>query len=621
MIRFSVACLLGTSAFAAPLPVKDFKADGTAARSWNIPGGTGIALAPGASSSLQVTIPALTDKEREVGGTWRGVISLDLYGTSGGGKGEVTLEAVDPDTGKGLVTAAKSEPTTVTLQPEKPVAASSRIWLEIAPETLGKLEGKSLVLRVNNSPAATVVVGSPKVARIHTAPSKKLFSRVNGGSGPDQLGAGLLGFTGLTEHQQTVLGVISVEADSPAAKAGLKPGELIIGVARQPLPVNDIKPGWGWYHSSHEAVVGRAIEQALKAGKPTLPLTLLRAGKPVTIELPLRRTSPFTTLNPATDPQAAALLADQIAFLERTQRDDGSWSGDIIRTTFSSLALMATRDVKQRDRVAKAVAWAMRKYPEPQSYGHLGFWPGSYAGILYSEWHLATGDESVLPRLSALRDWALTANFTCRWDVRALGHGTRGIPYDKKALVAPACHLLVYEALAMRCGMKSGVWELIMPYMELSWSDPKAGGHGALGYNPSYKDTREFWSRSGLFAIAAHLRGERSDMRDAMTGFMAKNHPWFRNSHAYGEPGGALGLLALNLITPEVFAATFADYSWSFSLGWEPGHGLRYTHPHMGSLHMGEEDLMNACYALVLQAPKRTLQLTGCSDKGFWAGR
>ena len=39
------------------------------------------------------------------------------------------------------------------------------------------------------------------------------------------------------------------------------------------------------------------------------------------------------------------------------------------------------------------------------------------------------------------------------------------------------------------------------------------------------------------------LRGERPDMRDAMTAFMKEHHPWIRNSHAYGEPGGSLGLL------------------------------------------------------------------------------
>jgi len=754
-MRPFIACWLGSHALAAPLTVENFKTDGVASRPWYVPGATGMALAAGVGTSLKVAIPPLTDKEQKVGGTWRGVITLDLYGTESGKQGEIIFKAVDAasgeliakdqtsvsgkapraawaviassqqrrgearrafdgdlstqwqsspqaagmktpqwiglelgepfalpgirctprsdgnlkgvaktfrlevrkpgsawetaltgeakqhevlnlqipnpvpieafrfviesDHGNGFGSVAEIKPIGLALESEKALAVTTRIWLEIPPKMIGELEGKSMILRVENSPATTVIVGNPQFARVHTAPSAKLFSRVNGGKGPDQLGAGLLGFTALMEHEQTVLSVISVLAKSPAASAGLKAGDVIIGISGKTLPLNSLAPGWEWFHHGHEAAIGRAIEHALKAGETTLPLTVLRDGRPVTLDISLRRNQPFTTLDPASDPQAAALLADQLAFIERTQRADGSWSGDIIRTTFSALALMATRDVKYRDRVAKAVGWAMKKYPTPESYGRLGFWPGSYACILYSEWHLATGDETVLPRLRALRDWALTADFTCRWNVRALGHGTQGIPYDKKALVAPACHLLVFEALAMRCGMESGVWELIFPYMELSWSDPAKGGHGALGYNPSYKDKQEFWSRSGLFAIASHLRHERTDMRDAMIGFMGNNYPWFRASHAYGEPGGALGLLALNLITPDAFARILPEYAWSFALGWEPGHGLRYTHPHMGSLHMGEEDLMNACYALVLQAPKRTLHLTGTTERGFWA--
>ncbi|MFU8892194.1 MAG: hypothetical protein ACNA8L_01060 [Luteolibacter sp.] len=197
------------------------------------------------------------------------------------------------------------------------------------------------------------------------------------------------------------------------------------------------------------------------------------------------------------------------------------------------------------------------------------------------------------------------------WDVPALGHGPSGLPYGQKALAAPACHLLVFEALAMRSGMESKLWELLMPYMEMSWSDPAEGGHGALGYNRSAKDLDEFWSRTGLFAIAAHLRGERHDMRDAMISIMHQRHPWFRNSHAYGEPGGALGLLALNLIEPEIYTEVIREYAWWFSLAWQPGYGLRFTTPHMGAPYMGEDDLMNVIYALVLQAPKRSLHLTG----------
>jgi hypothetical protein len=114
--------------------------------------------------------------------------------------------------------------------------------------------------------------------------------------------------------------------------------------------------------------------------------------------------------------------------------------------------------------------------------------------------------------------------------------------------------------------------------------------------------------------MAAHLRGERPDMRDAMTGFMRAQHPWIRNSHAYGEPGGALGLLALNLAAPDAYREVIREYGWWFSTAWEPGYGLRFTTPHMGAPYMGEDDLINATYALVLQSKRRSLHLTGLNE-------
>jgi hypothetical protein len=506
----------------------------------------------------------------------------------------------------------------VKLEPQKPVNADSRAWVEVPEATMKLLEGKTFGLRVRNGPDHKVVIGTPRLARIHTAPSPALYGRSNGGLGPDKLGAGLLGFDALTEHQQTVLTVMTVDPRSAAAKMKLKPGDAIIAVAGKPLPVNDLNPGWEWFHQSHEATIGRETEAALKSGKHVLPVTILRRSVPETLEFPIERDRAFTTMNPADDPEAARLLEDCLDFIIRTQKDDGSWSGDMIRTCYSALALMATGEAKHKSRVRKAVDWALDKYKKPGDYGNLGFWSGAYAGILYSEWYLATGDKRVLPNLDALRDWAVNGQHPSAWQVPALGHGPDGLPYENKALVAPACHLLLFEALAMRCGMKSGIWEMMMPFMEMAWSDPKEGGHGALGYNRSYKDTEEFWSRSGLFSMTCQLRNQRPDMRDAMTKFMAAHHPWIRNSHAYGEPGGSLGLLGLNLAAPKSYQEIIPQYTWWFSLAWEPKYGLHFTTPHMGAPYMGEEDLINATYALVLQGPKKSLQLTGGKGTGQW---
>jgi len=538
-------------------------------------------------SPLDVTFPGPVDVE-----AFRFVIESDWNGSGAG-------------------SAARIEVPGVTLDPVTPLQAASRAWVEIPPAIMKQLEGKSFGLRVRNDSENSVAIGEPRIARVNLAPDRKLMGSAIRTNGPNKLGAGLLGFDALTVHQQTVLSIMHVRPDTAAAGKQLRQGDVILAVQGRPLPVNSCAPGWDWFHHSHEAVIGRATETALQAGKKNLTLTVLRDGKPGDIEVPLNRQAPFTTVNPMDDPEAARMLDDCLAFLARTQRDDGSWSRCIIRTSFSALAMLATGEEEHIERARKAVEWSKARYKQPANYGNLGFWHGAYAGILYSEWHLATGDATVMPNLEALRDWTVAGQHDSAFGIPALGHGPPHLPYKRRGLVAPACHLLVAEALAMRGGMESGIWEMILPFMERSWSDPAEGGHGALGYFPAQRDNSQHWSRSGLFAIAAHLRGERTDMRDAMIQSMHETYPRIRNSHAYGEPGGALGLLALNLVAPEIYAEVIGHYAWWFSLAWEPGHGLRFTTPHQGAPYMGEEDLINAAYALVLQAPRRSLHLTG----------
>lgn len=520
---------------------------------------------------------------------------------------------VDDWSGGGFGTCGELTPIGIKLEEKDstPSPARARVWLEVPAPLMESLTGKRFGLRIKGGKGAPVVMGKPAFCRVNDAPTRKLFGRSNGGLGPDKLGAGLLGFDALTEHKQTVLTVMDIQKGAPAAKAGLQVGDAIVAVEGRPLPVNNLDPGWEWLANSHEAVLGNASEAAFKNGKQKLSLTVLRSGKTEVLEFELPRRKAFTTMNPATDPEAAALLKDMITWLEENQRDDGSWSGDIKRTMFASLALLATGEAKHQRQVKKAIDWALKKFPDPEKHGNLGFWSAGYMMTLFGEWHLQTGDKRALKPIKEARDWSVAGQHTSKWGMQALGHGPSGLPYGGKSLVAPALHLLVGEALTKDCGVESQIWELLDPYMMHSWSDPKEGGHGALGYNGSYKDLGEFWSRTGLYLIASHLRGEKAEMKPALAKIMRERHPWIRNSHAYGEPGGAWGLLGLSLTAPRYYQEVIESYRWWFSLAWEPGYGLHFTTPHMGAPYMGEDDLLNCIYPLVLQSPKRNLYLTG----------
>lgn len=718
-------------------------------RGHGLPGAAGLELAPGASAAVRVEVPDLIEAQVNTESEWRGVVTLDLFGTVGEGEnpGQIQLQLVSAEDGEVMASEAGEVPSTrapvagwtpivssahggarpqgiqafdgnpntiwhslysptrvegphwigfvlaepmefdrvrlvprrdrgngtpnryhiealdeggewrrvaeggrlrspVTLEFEpvttrglrvfleetvggfgalaqfeipgiewepgdETARADKKIHLELSPEQWSQVADGSAIIRLAAAAdSPPVVVGVPRAARLQLG-GRTHFGRSNGGTGPDILRAGLLGFEAQTEHLQDVLRIISVREGSAAEVGGLQAEDLLVGIDGRALGINNLSAGWDWFHDSHEANIGRAIEAALSAERQNLVLHVLRQGEKLDLDLALGRTRPFTTLDPEEDPEAAAMLEDMISHILGSQRGNGSWERDSKRTTLAGLALLATGGEENIKAVRRAVDWLLERFPEPGNHGNLGFWSAGFTGKLLAEWHLQTGDERVLEPLEAMMQWAHDGSHPSAWVMPALGHGTGGLPYDNKALTAAALHMLSAEALAIRCGMPSRLMELLWDYMVHSWSDPEDGGHGALGYNASMKDLQEFWFRTGFFAMTLSLRGEREEMIDALTAIMRERHPWLRNSHAYGEPGGALGLVSLASARPEIFREIMAEYTWWFALAWEPGYGLRFTQPHMGAPYMGEDDLINPAYALVFQAFRRNLHLTG----------
>lgn len=498
--------------------------------------------------------------------------------------------------------------------------AVQRVWLHIPAQQL-TIAGERIGVRLRHHQGGSIVLNNVRFTRLHPRPSQKLLGRSNGGLGPDLLAAGAFGFDALLEHEQHVLSVIDVRKDTPAAEAGLQPGDVIVAVNGTPLPVNDCNPGWRWFHDGHEAVLGRAVLAASNpatapSGSPNLiRLTVLRQGAEHELSVRLRTPGPFAESNwPRRNATVDAMLRDMYEHLARTQQPNGEWGG-YIRTSFAALALLGSRDPKYIPHVKRAVDWTLNQFPTPFHFGGLGHWPAGFTGLLMIEYHLATGDKRVLPWLEANLRWAAATYHNSVWDMPTLGHGPPHLPYENKSLVAPTVHLLLVEALARRAGIQSAIWEESLPFMMHAWSDPAKNGHGALGYNASYKDLEEFWSRTGLFALAAHLRREQRPVVVSAARIMHERFPWFRNSHAYGEPGGALGLLSLSQIDPGVYTDVMRQLAWTWALAWEPGYGLRYTTPHMGAPYMEGDVLMNALYAMVFTAMDRKLHMTGATDR------
>lgn len=464
-------------------------------------------------------------------------------------------------------------------------------------------------VKITAAGEAPIAWGDLALERYHRHPTAQLFGKANGRLGPDQLSSGALGFVGITEHEHRAFSILSVTEGGPASAAGMHIGDLVTAVEGKPLASSSIAPGWEWFEESHEASLGRAIEAALKAKRDSITLTVERAKRSYDLRLALSFPAEWSEGFPLTGELADALYADLVGWTLRNQKKTGTWQGtDAVNPAVGGLALLGAGKLEESKR---ALEYLRKKTPEPSKMTGLAYWQISFQGMFFCEHYLATQDESVLGWIEEAALWLPTTTHECKWGMQAFGHGPDGLPYGNKGLMAPAAHLLVFDALARKCGIESRIWEHIEEYVKHSWASPEIGGRGAMGYNASYRDEHEFWSRSGLVAMATALRGEKGRMRELQCLIMAEKHPWMFNSHAYGEPGAALGLMGLAVAHRESFDEVLPHYGWRFLNAWEPGHGLRYSTPHMGAPYMGAESIMNLAYTAMFSVRHGGLVITG----------
>lgn len=537
----------------------------------------------------------------------------------------VTLVCLESYSGRAGAAVAEFGAITSSSQQDG-VPTSQRICRLIPNEVLSKLDSFSLVLTVKGP--GSVVIDDVSLYWLPIVP--KVFGSPNKEAGPDVVAAGLFGFDGYSFHMHSPLPVSRVRKNSPAEKAGLKVGDIIIGVNDVVFPETDCNPGWNWLANGHEPVLGRAALKALstrrsskrKTAQVYLNVVSSQHQEQRRLRLDIEPVGRFSKLFPLKmDSLGKAVYDDIIGFLVKHQRSDGSFCDKFggrpaISTSLGAMALLGTKNKKYLPQVRKAVDWVISKYETGKG---MGFWDMAYCGTFLCEWFYATGDKQVLPWIDVTLDWLPTVMHKSKWDTMIWGHGADGIPYGEKSLIAPTAHMEIFAALAFKCcGIKNSIWKLAEPYIDFTWSNPANGGHGAMGYNGSLRDTGQAWSRTGNIATAVSILGIRDDYQKGMLGYMKNYYPVMRNSHAYGYPGAQWGLIGLHNIDRKAFVEVMQEWTWDFALAWEPGFGLRFSQPHMGAPYMGEEAIVNPAYGTLLSVVNKGLYMTGCRTR-FWA--
>ncbi|MFC4992154.1 discoidin domain-containing protein [Rubritalea tangerina] len=498
-------------------------------------------------------------------------------------------------------------------------SASEVAWIVLPHELAIKLYGKPLDLHLKANPGGPLVFSNVHTILVPETAEKYMVNKSNGRRGPDKLQVGALGFTGLTIHNYAPLPVFSVRDGGPAANAGLKKGDVILAINGHSFTDNTCDPGDVWLEKGHEPVIARQVFNAFLAGKNTFTLDVADAitGKQRSITLNTKAGAGFEGF-PLAGAASERFYDDLIETILDEQRDDGSWttSRQSIATSFAMMGLLGKRDVTLAPAIHKAADWLLSQSPETMA--HKGYWDASYIGMAVAEYALATGDLRAIQWMDRTLNPVNQGSHVSKWETPVLGHGPGGLPYGNKSLLAPLIHMLVFDALAERAGIDHGLWDYYWPYVESCWSNPaEKNGHGSMGYNLTYKDKGEFWSRTGLTMIATQLRNDKMHVHNANRDFMRTTHGWMRNSHAYGAPGNIWGMIAL-AFTGEGYADHMMD-AWApiIAAQWEPGYGMRFTMPHMGAPYMEGDAIYSYPMATFMSFKHKGLHITGATDKGW----
>lgn len=370
----------------------------------------------------------------------------------------------------------------------------------------------------------------------------------------------LVGPTGIMAvNGKNELSVDSVAKESPA-DGKLKKGDVIVAVNGKNLS-GDVRQQ-----------MAAAIDQAeSKSGKGAFTLTL-KGGKKVKLQLPVlgsySKTAPWNCKK--TD-AIVTRIADQM--VKSKDFVDG-------QIPVGWIGLLATGEKKYIDIVKKELPkqkWAQT--PDPavlaallsgdKDLGYIG-WYWGYQMIALAEYHLQTGDKSVLPALEA---YALTMargqDPAGIWGHRLATKARNGRLPGYAHINNPSLSTIIGMQMALKCGIdnpeiKAGVDRSVAFYKSYS-------GEGALPYGVHGPNTRVFNNNgsSAMAAIVMALAGEK-DAAKFFSEQSAAAYDIQETGHATHYFNTLWTPLGANVAGPEVSQEFFRRANWVRTLyrGW-----------------------------------------------------
>ena len=432
-----------------------------------------------------------------------------------------------------------------------------------------------------------------------------------------QVTGGLLGPTGiLAQGGKKGFTITMVEAGSPA-DGRVRPGDVIIGAgAAKKL------------HPDSRRRLAAAIDEAETpeaGGKLTL---LLEDGR--TVDLQLKVLGRYSDTAPYDCPKSDAIIRQAADYLMQPAKAKGKtaqFNAGKGQLQIGWLGLMATGDPKYLDFVKQNLplqAWAKPnrdelmarvKGDEPMSY--VG-WYWGYQLITLAEYHLLTGDKSVLPGIEAYAEaLAMGQDAAGLWSHRmAIWGKNNGQPHGRcigyGQMNQPSLTCFMGLLLAGKCGVKSpevdGAIERAHTYFD-SYT-----GRGSFPYGVHDPKSTQF-NNNGMSASAALCMSFHGNRESAafFSRCSATAHNRMTSGHATYYFNVLWTPLGANVAGPEVTKQFFKESLWLKTL-YRSWNGS-FTHDGGESKEGNSTGSQLLAYCL----PRRALHITGKgADESLW---
>lgn len=388
--------------------------------------------------------------------------------------------------------------------------------------------------------------------------------------------------------------ITRVDKGSPADGV-LAVGDVILGVAGKAFSYDP------------RTEFGKALTEA-EAGDGTLKLQRWRAGATAEVSIKLTALGAYSATAPFDCPKSKRVLEDGCKALAKRMSDPNyPRTQNPITRSLNALALLASGDASYLPLVRKEAEWAADfKTDSFQT------WYYSYVCMLLAEFHLVTGDPSVLPGLKRLVVEAAEGQSA----VGSWGHGF-ALPSGRLdgygMMNAPGLPLIISMDMARRCGIKEPVVAAAIERSAKLYRFYTGKGSVPYGDHDPWMEGHEDNGKNGMAAVMFSFLGEKNHAEFFAKMSVAAHGPERDCGHTGNFTNMLWAMPSVSLSGPQATGAWMKEFgAWYYDLArtWD-GAFLHQGPPEPGWDSYGVRWDNTGAILLAYAMPGKKIMLTG----------